>query len=66
LPDPALRGGAVNARSRATTVAAVGAAHRGIDGAEHSARMSAVMAGAFVILIADKSATCTRDNSMRI
>ena len=37
--DTALRGSAVNARSRAHFGAAVGAQRRGIDGAEHSAML---------------------------
>jgi hypothetical protein len=44
LPNTALRGGAVNAQSRVPVVVAVGAQHRGIDGAEHSAILSDVMA----------------------
>ena len=43
--DAALRGGAVNARSRARNSVAVGALRRGIDRAEHSATIRRVMAG---------------------
>jgi len=44
MPKTALRGGAVNARSRARVRSAVGAQRRGIDGAEHSAILIDVMA----------------------